>query len=308
MHLPDGPFQTSCSIGVVVFGATKETDTEILRCADSAMYVSKEAGKNRITYYCKNMLDELDRSNVLMGELVNAIKNNELSLYYQQQVALDGSLKGVEALLRWHHPERGMIPPDQFIEIAEQSGEIIPVTEWILEEAFKTLSRWQNDTAFKKVKLSINISARQFHEIHFVERIEALITKYSVNPSLLVLEMTEHVLTYDTILVAKVMTRLRAVGVGFSLDDFGTGYSSLVHMRELPFNELKIDGKFVSDLENNPEDQAIVRSIIAMADALNLETVAEWVETKGQMNLLTELGCSRLQGFLFGPAVPLLEV
>ena len=300
-------FQTSCSIGVTLFSDSDEDLSDVMRRADSAMYASKDNGKGRVTYYDSVMLESLDQTMKLMNQLREASSKNELSLYYQMQVDQDGVLVGAEALLRWHHPVLGVVPPDQFIPIAEQNGVIVPVTEWTMEEALRTLGRWRHDDALKGIKLSLNISARQFHEPDFVSRIKQLVVDHQADPSKLVLEMTEHVLNHDTELVADVMNALREIGIGFSLDDFGTGYSSLVHMRELPLCELKIDGKFISDLEDNPEDRAIIRSIIAMAEALELETVAEWVETKGQQEYLKSVGCTRLQGYLFGPAVPLAE-
>lgn len=288
-----------------MFGADDARSHEILRFADTAMYAAKENGKNGICFYERTMQDRLDESVTMMADLREALKNGDLALHYQMQVGANGQVSGAEALLRWQHPKKGWIRPDRFIPLAEETGVIIPVTEWVLKEAFRTLERWQTDETLCDLKLSINISARQFHEPDFVQEIIDLADEHRIDPSRLVLEMTEHVLNQDTHLVHDVMKALKEVGVGFSLDDFGTGYSSLVHMRELPFDEIKIDGKFVSDIETNESDKAIVRSIIAMAKALDLETVAEWVETSEQQKFLKAEGCTNLQGYLFGAAVPL---
>ena len=297
--------QTSCSMGITLFDKSTTLAYEVLRQSDMAMYASKEDGKSQITFYDPQRELQREQSVSLMAELLYAIENNELDLNFQAQVDVEGNVIGAEGLLRWNHPERGMISPDQFIPRAEETGTIIPVTAWLFEEAFKVLSCWKHDPALKDLKLSINISARQFHEPDFVDRITELVDKYEVRPSLLMLEMTEHVLTTDPRQVSKVMGELRQLGICFSLDDFGTCYSSLVQMRDLPFNEVKIDGKFVSDLDRNESDRTLVRSIIAMAKALDLITVAEWVETESQSRFLIEEGCDIQQGYLFGPAMPL---
>ena len=305
VELEDFSFHTTCSLGIEMFNHKNTLPHEILRRADAAMYVSKEEGRNCATFYCSDRQLKRDRSVGLMSDLRDAINTEQLQLHYQMQVDQKGKIVGAEALLRWNHPRQGYISPSQFVPQAEESGLIIPITEWILVEAFRTLRSWRSDVALSDIKLSINISARQFQEPGFVDEVKTLVEEYQVDPSRLVLEMTEHVLSNDTNTVRSVMMDLKDVGVCFSLDDFGTGYSSLVHMRELPFDEVKIDGKFVSDLESNQNDRAITRSIIAMAKALELETVAEWVETDQQRRYLIEKGCSRMQGYLFAPAMPI---
>ncbi|MDA8870723.1 EAL domain-containing protein [Rhizobiaceae bacterium] len=304
-ELNDGPFHTTITGGVALFDASETVTCDLLRNADTALHHAKSDGKNRIAFYDRGMHAALDRSVVVMNELRAAIAQGELELHYQMQNDCNGRIVGAEALLRWRHPVRGMIPPGEFVPDAEETGLIVPVTRWVLGEAVKTLARWRHDPALRQIKLSINISARQFHDDLFVRQVRELLEVHDVDPRCLQLEMTEHVLTGNTDRVRDVMMQLKALGVSFSLDDFGTGYSSLTHLRDLPFDEVKIDGKFVAELERNSADRALVSSIVAMASALGLTTVAEWVETGAQRRILVETGCVLLQGFLFGPAVRL---
>lgn len=303
--LDGGNFHVSCSIGAVLSDSGHMTREELLKSADMAMYEAKRQGKNRVQFFDHAMQRKLDEAVTMMSDLRAAIGTDQLSLHYQMQVDARGKLVGAEGLLRWHHPELGVISPATFIPLTEDSGLILPLTDWLLGEALKTLARWQAIPALADIKLSLNISAQQFHEQAFSDQIRNLVEHHDVRADRLVLEMTEHVLTGDVRLVRRVMEDLKEIGVGFSLDDFGTGYSSLAHLRELPFDEVKIDGSFVKHLESSESDRAIVRSILAMAKALELETVAEWVETPNQREFLLNEGCDRLQGFLYAPALPL---
>ena len=287
----------------MIDGTTRNT-SEALKQSDTAMYVAKEAGKNCYRFFDPEMQVELESSTSLMTDFRKAVGTDQLALHYQMQVDGENDVVGAEGLLRWTHPTKGPVSPGQFIPFAEQNGMILLITDWLLLEAFETLQRWSEIPALCDVRLSINISAQQFHQQAFVDQVQVLTERFDVRPELLVLEMTEHVLTGDLRKVKNVMAGLRALGVSFSLDDFGTGYSSLTHMRDLPFDEVKIDGKFVCDLEKNESDKAIVRSIIAMAHTLGMKTVAEWVESDPQREFLAREGCDALQGFLFGPAVP----
>lgn len=252
----------------------------------------------------QNLRDDEDDAERLMSQFRAAIGTEQLTLHYQMQVDQNSKIIGAEGLLRWTHPELGNVPPDRFIPLAEKSGSITLLTEWLLGQAFSTLKRWENDPNLHDTRLSINISARQFHECSFVDEVEAAMETYGVGAGRLILEMTEHVLTGDLAHVSRVMGSLQELGIGFSLDDFGTGYSSLQHLRKLPFDEVKIDGTFVSDIGKSDRDRTIVKTIISMAQAMNLRTVAEWVETDEQREILVADGCEGFQGYLFGPAMP----
>ena len=306
--LSGGSFQTSCSIGVATFGDGQMAPYEVLKNADLAMYAAKAAGKNLLRTFEPSMLKELDQTIELASELRMALEMGELELKYQPQVDCEGKIIGAEALIRWTHETRGVISPGVFIPIAEETGLILPVTDWVLQQAFDTLVRWQRHPDLQQLSLSINVSAQQFHEPGFVDRVKHLSEHYSVDTSRLIIELTEYVFYGDMKLVKKVMDGLKECGVRFSLDDFGTGYSSLIQLRDLPFDELKIDGAFVCDLEENKSDQAIIRSIMALARALKLSVVAEWVETAGQNEFLKSEGCDLFQGYLHGPAVPLEQI
>ena len=303
-RMDSGVFHPSCSIGVAMIDKDVGRWFDVLKNADTAMYAAKAKGKNQLQFFDAAMRENLETSVELMNDLRDAVGTDQLSLHYQMQVNAQHRVVGAEGLLRWTHPVHGVVPPDRFIPAAEQSGLIIPVTAWVMEQAVTTLARWSKMPTLQDVRLSINISAAQFQEDDFAQTIIALLSEHDVDPERLVLEMTEHVLTGDLDRVKHVMQELREAGVGFSLDDFGTGYSSLSHLRELPFNELKIDGNFVRDIETCPSDRAIVSATIAMAKALGLETVAEWVETVEQRELLVKEGCDNMQGYLFGPAMP----
>ncbi len=302
--LPGGVFHPSCSIGAAVFDEMFDSSADVLKNADTAMYAAKSDGKNCMRIFDDKMRDDVERSVVLMEDLRKAVGTDQLSLLLQMQVGGSGKVVGAEALLRWEHPKFGPISPADFIPAAENSGAIIPVTDWILDQAARTLALWSGDPALKELRLSVNISACEFHEERFESRVMQALQRHSAPANRLVLEMTEHVLSSDPQRVSSIMHRLKQRGIGFSLDDFGTGYSSLAQLRDLPFDELKIDGNFVRELETSTRDQAIVRSIIALSKSLNLSTVAEWVESEGQRDFLLSEGCSSLQGWLFGAAMP----
>ncbi|MEL7272945.1 MAG: EAL domain-containing protein [Pseudomonadota bacterium] len=303
IDLSAGPFQTTCSIGIALFDADGGRAFELLRCANTAMFAAKKGGRNRVVFYSETLQQAADRNFGLMADLRNALREGALDLHYQMQVDRAGKVVGAEGLLRWFHPTKGLVNPSQFIEQAEANGLIIPLTEWVFDEAVSTLTAWQKHPILRHVNLSVNVSAQQFHQPGFLDRMRAYAVRPHFDPTKLVMEMTEHVLTHDTGQVGRVMAALRQMGYRFSLDDFGTGYSSLTHLRDLPFDEVKIDGKFICDLENDGRDRALVRSIIAMARALDLKTVAEWVESEQQRAFLSKEGCDIMQGFLYGPAL-----
>ena len=303
--LASGVFHTSCSIGVAMIEDHLTTGEDVLKQADLAMYTAKEQGKNQVKFCDEDMQLRVKTRVELMNDLRAAIGTKQLELHYQMQVDAQSKVVGAEALLRWNHPERGLVPPDEFIPLAEQNGLILRLSDWLLVETFETLARWQRDPQLSGISLSINISAQQFHNQAFGQMIAELIQTYGINPQRLILEMTEHVLSDDLKLVDQLMRGLKELGVGFSLDDFGTGYSSLKHLRDLPFDEVKIDGTFVQSLDRSENDRDIVRSVLGIAKALGLKTVAEWVEKPSQYEFLISEGCDTFQGYLFGPAMPL---
>lgn len=240
----------------------------------------------------------------LARELLGALRRNELSLAYQPQIDRDGRIAGAEALLRWHNPTRGTVSPADFVPVAEEMGLMPVLGAWVLEEAGRTLARWKADPALSALTLSVNVSASQFNESDFITTVNQLLATHAVNPARLRLELTENVLLAGLDPVAEKMEVLKRTGVTFSLDDFGTGYSSLAYLRRLPVRELKIDRSFVAGLTESDRGAALVRSIASIAHDLELQIVAEGVETPSQLAYLRDIGCHLFQGWLFGRPIP----
>jgi EAL domain-containing protein (putative c-di-GMP-specific phosphodiesterase class I) len=253
------------------------------------------------------MQDIINARAVMERELHKALENREFQLYYQIQVDRHGRPCGAETLLRWIHPERGMINPAQFIQLAEDTGLIVPIGKWVVERACAQLKTWQEDVLTRNLVLAVNVSAKQFHEPDFVDHVQATLLSNAIDPKLLKLELTESMLLKNVEDVILTMNALQEIGVRFSLDDFGTGYSSLQYLKRLPLNQLKIDQSFVREVAFSQSDNAIVRTIIAMAQILNLEVIAEGVETEEQRKILLENGCNYFQGYLFSKPVPVEE-
>ena len=298
----DGQFlhyNISGSIGVALFGANDEPVIEVLKRADVAMYQSKEAGKDTIRTYDPHVQSALNERVALSTELNAALANEELFLHYQLQSMANGTVVGAECLLRWRHPVRGMVSPVEFIALAEDSGAIIGIGEWVMRQACVTLARWGQDERLDGLTLSVNVSPRQFTDVDFVLRVEKVLRETGANPLRLCLEITEGILLHDADQVIEKMRRLRSMGLSFSVDDFGTGYSSLSYLQRLPLRELKIDKTFVNDLATNATSEAIVRAIVALGLSMKIDVLAEGVETEEQKARLTDLGCERIQGYLF---------
>lgn len=304
-----GPRQhkISCSVGVYVFGNEVKDPHRIFKCAETAMYEAKSGGKDQVRIFESGMLDGLETAATLVPELRTAIDDTALELKYQPQTDCHGRTIGAEALIRWRHSQYGNVPPEVFIPVAEENGLIIPITDWVLEQALDTLVRWQRHPQLRNLSLAVNISAQQFHQREFLEKLRYFASYYDIDLSRLVLELTERVFFGDMDMVRVVMRGLRELGIRLSLDDYGTGYSSLAQLRHLEFDELKIDGTFIREICTNESDRAIVRTTLAMARALNVKCVAEWVENEEQRRFLCLEGCDYLQGHLFGPAVPLSQ-
>ena len=294
------------SIGVTLFHGNQSSIEELLKQADIAMYEAKKI-RNAIRFFNPAMQASITAHVSLEHDLRKAIELQQFQLYYQVQVDSSGFPTGAEVLVRWLHPEQGIISPTEFIPLAEETELILPIGQWVLEGACAQIKLWQRDALTRNFALSVNVSAKQFHQEDFIKEIEAALHYHDINPSLLKLELTESMLLKDVESTIETMQALRKIGVQFSLDDFGTGYSSLQYLKRLPLNQLKIDGSFVRDIAVNTSDQAIVCTIAAMAKTLELNVIAEGVETKEQYLQLQKSGCRHYQGFLFGKPVPIEE-
>ncbi|MBT9507066.1 MAG: EAL domain-containing protein [Rhodoferax sp.] len=299
---------SSPSIGITLFSDQLETVDELLKRADLAMYQAKAAGRNTMRFFDPAMQAIVSARAALEADLRQGLTQGELLLYYQPVVNLEGHTTGVEALVRWLHPAHGMVAPADFIALAEQSGLILSLGQWVLETACDQLVAWSSSPATQHLSMAINVSAREFHHPEFAARVLDLLAKTGANPYRLKIELTESLLLSDAEDTVAKMTELRSIGVNFSLDDFGTGYSSLSYLKRLPLDQLKIDQSFVRDVLTDPNDAAIVRTILSLAQSLDLSVVAEGVETQGQREFLERYGCKAFQGYLFGRPVPAREL
>jgi diguanylate cyclase (GGDEF)-like protein/PAS domain S-box-containing protein len=292
------------SIGFVLFLGHETSSEELLKRADLAMYQAKQAGRNVIRAFVPEMQESLNYRASLETDLRNALDRNELSLHYQIQVDASEKPVGAEALMRWNQSERGMISPAEFIPLAEETGLILPVGHWVLKQGCETLADWAHYPETRELKLAVNISSRQLGQADFVKQVRAVLAETGVNPALLKLEITESVILDNVEDTIAKMHAVRELGVNFSMDDFGTGYSSLSYLQKLPLEQLKIDQSFVRNMAFNKNDSAIVRTILALGKNLDLNVIAEGVETEAQHGYLANYGCPVFQGYLFGRPVP----
>ncbi|MFV9615393.1 MAG: EAL domain-containing protein [Gammaproteobacteria bacterium] len=296
------------SIGAILFDGTYQDADKLLKQADMAMYQAKKAGGNALYFFDPEMQKTIMDRVHLEADLLRAITEKEqFQLYYQVQVDTFGRVIGAEALIRWISPDRGIVSPIEFIAIAEESGLILPLGHWVMTTACQQLASWAQQPETAHLTLAVNLSARQIRMPNFVDEMLVLIDSAGVNPAKLKLEITESILLENLEDIIEKMTRLKDRGVNFSIDDFGTGYSSLQYLKRLPLDQLKIDQSFVRDLAEDTNDRAIVRTIIAMAKSLNLDVIAEGVETEEQLSRLKNKGCRQFQGYLFGKPVPIKE-
>lgn len=301
IHDLDGyAHRASASIGVTFFGGAPIALEELMKQADLAMYQAKAAGRNALRFFDPAMQAAVNERAVVQAEMRAGLECGEFVVHYQPQVDASNRVVGMEALVRWQHPQRGLVAPGTFIEVAEQTGLIVPLGEIVLHAACEQLARWARSPASRHLSVSVNMSARQFHDQHFVASVREVINETQVAPAHLRLEITESMLLEDIDAIIATMTELKQIGVGFSLDDFGTGYSSLAYLKRLPLDEIKIDQSFVRDVLSNPNDAAIAKTIIALANSLELEVVAEGVETRAQLDWLIKHGCRVFQGYFFG--------
>ncbi|MDD4978311.1 MAG: EAL domain-containing protein [Gallionella sp.] len=305
--LQDIEHHCSPSIGVVLFCDHSANADELLQHADSAMYQSKAAGRNTVRFYDERTQSVLLARAELEHELRHALDQQQLTLYYQVQVNESYQPIGAEVLLRWNHPALGMVSPVQFIPLAEETGLIVPIGYWVLQQACAQIKQWESDTHKCALVLAVNVSVRQFYQPDFVQQVQKLVAESGICPGCLKLEITESMLVRDVETIIATMLELKAIGLKFSIDDFGTGYSSLSNIKRLPLDQLKIDQSFVRDILHDNHDKAIVRTVIAMAQSMNLNIIAEGVETEAQRSLLARKGCTNYQGYLFSKPVPLNE-
>lgn len=301
-QLGNKELQITCSIGIVVFPDHGDRD-HLIANADAAMYVAKRNGGNSFAVFEPHMGSDASEQLELQSDLRNAIQRQQMSLHYQPKIDGErGSIIGVEALLRWTHPERGMIAPDVFIPLAERFGIIINLGNWVIEEACRQLAEWRGMGL--QMRVAINLSVHQLRESGLAERITQTLQRHNVQASQLLCEITESVAMEDTQATQRTFEELRDIGVYLSIDDFGTGYSSLNYLRQLPAQQLKIDRSFIRDLETEEDARAVVHAVVHLAHALGLRVVAEGVETAAQRDILLNMHCDELQGYFYAKPMP----
>lgn len=295
----------AASVGITIFRDQDDSVDELLRRAEVAMFEAKSSGRNAIRTFEPAMQAALFARAALASDLYRALRSGQFLLYFQPKVTRDGRIVGAEALLRWAHPEQGLVSPAQFIPLAEETGLINPIGEWVLEAACYTLAAWANYPATRNLELAINVSGRQFRERDFVDRVASTLDRTGASSSRLKLELTESLVLEDIADTVDKMRRIKSRNIGLSMDDFGTGHSSLAKLATLPLDEVKIDRSFVAGLDVEPDMAAIVRCIIGLAESLGLAIVAEGVETTEQLDFLLRHRCTLFQGHLLSPPLSL---
>ncbi|MBY0466847.1 MAG: EAL domain-containing protein, partial [Burkholderiales bacterium] len=307
VNTSQGDILMSGSIGISMFPDDGRTSQALLRNADSAMYQAKQEGRNSYRFFSEELAQQSAYRAALERALRDALDGTELALHYQPKVNLaDGRMVGAEALLRWTSQTLGVLPPDVFIPVAEESGLIVPLGTWVIKQALAQMKAWHAQ-GLGWVSVSVNVSAGQFWKLDLPQLVADLLVEHGVPPNVLDLELTERVAMINPDEGVSICQRLKDVGVTLSMDDFGTGYSSLSYLSRLPMDVLKIDQSFVRRLGENVQDEQIVRSVVQLAHSLNLHTVAEGVETSAQLAFLTALGCDQGQGYLFARPLPPTE-
>ena len=295
----------SASIGATLFSDHEAGIEDLLKQADIAMYQAKDSGRNTIRFFDMQMQESVAARVNLERELRYAIDNSQFELYYQIQTNNTKAPIGAEALIRWIHPELGTISPAKFIPLAEDTGLILAIGQWVLETACAQLKKWQSKSLTRELSISINVSAKQFNHANFITQVKETVTRHAIDPAFLSLELTESMLLESVEQMIDKMLELRKIGVRFELDDFGTGYSSLQYLKRLPLNQLKIDQSFIRDITIDNNDKTLVHTIIAMAHNLDLKVIAEGVEDEEQRQFLMDHGCDHFQGYLFGKPMPI---
>lgn len=300
-------YHCSCSIGIALFSEQAISVEELIKQADTAMYEAKAGGRNTLRFFAPSMHTSMVIRAALEDDIRNSLDKGQFVLYYQPLVSFKNRLIGVEALIRWLHPERGIIQPDEFIPAAEASGLIVPLGLMVLQNACDQLAKWACIPKMAELSIAVNVSAIQFHQPQFVNQVLAELKRSGANPLRLNLELTESVMVYDLKDVFEKMVTLKASGIAFSLDDFGTGYSCLSYLKQLPLDRLKIDKSFVLDILEDKDDAAIAQMIIALSQSMGMEVSAEGVENKAQLDCLEGMGCHMYQGYLFSRPLPVKE-
>ncbi len=306
-HIGNNDLHTTASIGIALFPDDGNSVEELMQNADAAMYHAKALGRNNVQFFTASMNEAARERHHLEGDLHLALERSELELHYQPQINGERRTVGAEALLRWKHPEQGMISPLKFIPLAEETGLILPIGKWVLDTACAQLLNWAKSDATRHLQLAVNVSARQFRQTDFVEQIRALLQDTGIEPSRLKLELTESLVLDDIEDTIEKMLAIRKFGVLFSMDDFGTGYSSLSYLARLPLDQLKIDRAFVTKLPDSPSDAIIAQTIVTMGRSLGLDVIAEGVETEAQCRFLDRHGCHAYQGYLFARPLPAMD-
>jgi EAL domain-containing protein (putative c-di-GMP-specific phosphodiesterase class I) len=297
---------STCSIGITVFGEQRNSTNKVLQQADIAMYQAKAAGRNIMHFFAPALQVAVNARAAMEKDLGQALRDDQFLLYYQPQVD-SVRVIGAEALVRWKHPRRGMLAPDEFIHLAEETGLILSLGNWVLESACRQIAAWADRNETAHIAVAVNIGARQLHQPNFVKQVLTTLDSTGADPQNLKLELTESTLVDNIEDVIAKMTVLKSHGLRFSLDDFGTGYSSLSYLKRLPLDQLKIDRSFVRDILVDASSGAIAQTIISLGRAMGLLVIAEGVETEGERDFLSRLGCQAFQGFLFSRPVPVDE-
>nr|WP_239454309.1 EAL domain-containing protein [Bacillus suaedaesalsae] len=307
ISIGDHQLYTSASIGIAFYPEHATDSKFLLKQADLAMYRAKNEGKNNYFIYSKEMMDETIERIEMQKSLRHAVENQEFTLYYQPQIdVLTNDVVGVEALLRWYHPTKGFVSPLEFIPIAEETGMIQEIGEWVLRKACEQFSRWKVEGY--EVPISVNLSAKQFKQVNLSVMIQDIIEETNMDPTCLTIEITESTSMEDVQFTISLLEELQNKGIEISIDDFGTGYSSLSYLQKLPINCLKIDRSFIQGIESRTNGIALVKTIIDLAENLNFSVIAEGVETIEQRDILSNLGCHKIQGFVYSKPITAEEI
>ncbi len=300
-------FYSSPSIGITIFDDQKNPVEEILKRADLAMYQAKASGRNSLSFFESHMQENMTTRTQQEKNLRVALQKNELVLFYQPKINMNDEVVGVEALVRWQSPEKGLLPPSMFIDLAEETGLILPLGDWVLRKACEQLAIWATQPDYQHMSMSINVSVNQFNRPDFLVQVVNIIQETGTNPHKVILEITESIFAQNIEDIVRKMNALKTIGVRFALDDFGVAYSSLSHLRNLPLDEIKIDQSFVKNILHYSIDLAVAKSVIEIAKSLKIQAVAEGIETEAQRELLTAYGCYVHQGYLFAKPLPIAE-
>ena len=301
-------YSLSCSIGISCFPCDGDTPETLLQCADAAMYEAKNAGRNTFHFFTPELNQAVTERLALANDLRRAVEREEFRVYYQPRVDVtNGQIIGAEALIRWQHPDKGLIPPDNFIPITEETGLIVPIGQWILHEACRQNKAWQ-DAGLPPISVSVNLSPIQFRQPGLIDVITNALKQTGLDAHFLELELTESFFMQDAERINVAISELKALGVALAIDDFGTGYSSLSYLKRFPVNHLKIDKSFIREIDTNPDDAAIVRAIITLGHELGLKVVAEGVETLANYEFLQQHHCDEIQGYYFSRPVPAADM